>query len=266
MGLKTDQDNALVYADPGSPEEAERAEAWLGALAERANALLAGAGFALCKGDVMARNPKWRRSLSGWKETFDEWVAGTDPNRLMDAGIFFDLRSLYGDASLAEELRSSIKTSLSRNPRFLRFMVRNTLANRPPATLFRRFAIERSGQHRGTVDLKRRGTRPLVDLARLLAMQLSYLDSSNTTDRFRHAAKVLPDARSSIEDAEDAHASLAELRFVHQLRRIESGQPPDNHVDPYTLSRTRQSVLQTALSTIRETQDIVARRHGITPR
>jgi CBS domain-containing protein len=193
MGLKTDQHNALVYADPKTPEEeAERAEAWFEELSERANALIAQAGFALCKGNVMTRN---------------------------------------------------------------------ALANCPPAALFRRFAIERSGQHRGKVDLKRRGTRPLVDLACLLAMQLSYLGSPNTADRFRHAVRALPDARRSIEDA---HTSLAELRFVHQLRRVQYGLPPNNHLDPYALSRTRQSVLQAALSTIRETQGIVARRHGIT--
>lgn len=262
MGLKTDQDNALVYADP-APGDEERAQAWFGALAGRANGLLAEAGFAPCKGGVMARNPKWRRSLSGWKETFRRWVGGTDANDLLDAGIFFDLRPLCGEASLGAGIQASVKEALRANPRFLHFVARNALAEGPARTIFRRFAIERSGQHRGTVDLKRRGTRPLVDLARLLAMQLAYLDSPNTNDRFQHAARAMPDARRSIRDADEAHSSLAELRFVHQLRRVEAGQPPDNHVDPYALGRTQQSVLETALSTIKEVQDVVARRHGI---
>lgn len=42
-----------------------------------------------------------------------------------------------------------------------------------------------SGEHRGTLDIKRRGIRPLVDVARLLAMRLAYPDSPNTVDRYR---------------------------------------------------------------------------------
>ena len=108
MGILTDQDNALVYADPATPEEAERAERWLGALAERANTALAVVGFALCKGDIMARNPKWRRPLSGWTETFRRWILEPEAHALLEAGIFFDLRGLHGDMTLVSKLEAEI--------------------------------------------------------------------------------------------------------------------------------------------------------------
>ncbi|MDQ4105694.1 MAG: DUF294 nucleotidyltransferase-like domain-containing protein, partial [Actinomycetota bacterium] len=147
MSLLTDQDNALLYADPASDEEAERAEEWFRTLAWRANEVLAEAGFALCEGDIMARNPKWRQSLSDWKETFRDWILTPDADVLVPASTFFDLRGLYGEMSLVEDLKISIFQTLEQERRFLPFMAQNALANRPPLSFFRRFVLERSGAY-----------------------------------------------------------------------------------------------------------------------
>ena len=114
---------------------------WFRTLAWRANEVLAEAGFALCEGDIMARNPKWRQSLSGWKETFRGWILTPAADVLVLASTFFDLRGLYGDMALVEELKSSIYKTLEKERRFLPFMVQNALGNRPPLSFFRRFVL-----------------------------------------------------------------------------------------------------------------------------
>jgi CBS domain-containing protein len=259
MSLLTDQDNALVYANPQAPEEADRAEEWFRTLAERANLALAEVGFALCKGDVMARNPKWRKGLSAWEETFRAWILSPEAYALMEAGIFFDLRGLYGDRSLVEQIKSSIASALREERRFLPFLARNALADRPAPSFFRRFLAERGRQ---AFDIKRRGIRPLVDIARLFAMQTGYLDSTNTADRLRHARMALPDMAPSAENALDAYNYLMEFRFRHHLRAIERGEMPENRIEPSTLSRAQQSMLNAVFSTVEGVQDEVANRYG----
>lgn len=266
MSLLTDQDNALLYADPVNDAEAEKAEEWFRTLAWRANEVLAEAGFALCEGDIMARNPKWRQSLSDWKEMFRGWILTPDADVLVLASTFFDLRGLYGEMSLVEELKSSIFQTLEKERRFLPFMVQNALGNRPPLSFFRRFVLERSGAYRHTFNIKRRGLRPLVDAARIFAIELRYLDSANTVDRFEHIAQNVPGMASTVADALDAYNYLDERRFIHHLRAIERGEELDNQINPSDLNNTQQNMLKVVFATVQEVQDAMARRYGINPR
>jgi CBS domain-containing protein len=261
MGLLTDQDNALVYADPSSPEEAEKAERWFRELAEKANLTLSECGFALCKGGIMARNPKWRGPLGEWKKTLRRWIIEREAQALVDAAVFFDLRCLYGELALVEELKVAIAQALHEEGRFLPFLARNTLSDRPSPSFFRS-VVERFETRSDALDIKGRGTRLLVNIARLFAMQLRYLDSTNTFDRFRHTAKALPEMSKTTEQASDAYSHLVELRLEHHLRQIERGEEPSNHIDPYTLSKTRQDMLRVALSAVGEVRNAVAHRYG----
>lgn len=266
QSLVTDQDNALIYADPSGPAEAERAEEWFSALAGRANAALDRSGFAFCKGGIMARNPRWRQPLGDWKETFRRWILSPDREEIVQASTFFDLRGLYGEMSLVEDLRASILESLQRERRFLPFLAQEALANRPPLSFFRRFVVERSGAYRHTFNIKRRGLRPLADAARLLAIELRYLESTNTVARLRYAATALPELSRAMEDALDAYHYLGELRMNHQLDLLKSGKPTSNQINPSFLTNTQQSMLKVVFSVEKEVQDEIARRYGIDPR
>src|SRR5699024_6828863 len=77
MGVASDQDNALVLADdaatvPGGDE-------YFAALAERVCGGLDRAGFPLCPGEVMASNPAWRHTTSGWMRRVADWVGAPEP-------------------------------------------------------------------------------------------------------------------------------------------------------------------------------------------
>jgi len=263
MGLVTDQDNALLYADPADGDEAERAERWFRRLAEQANEALASCGFALCKGGIMARNPEWRQPLSGWEETFRAWILSPEQQQLMQASTFFDLRGLYGDLSLVEELKSSILHSLQSERSFLPFLAREAFSNRPPLSFFRRFVVERSGEYRHTFNVKRRGLRPIVDIARIISIQLGYLESANTVSRLQNAATSVPHLSNSMEDALDAYNYLSELRMSHHLSAIKAGEEPTNQINPSRLTNTQQSILKVVFSNVQETQEAIARRYGI---
>jgi len=129
--LNTDQDNAIVFAVPDGMT-ADQAREILLPVARRINEALAQCGFPLCKGEIMASNPKWCLSLNEWKRTFGDWIGGGSPEQLLNASIFFDFRALYGAEKLAEELRGWLAHVASDNSRFLHLMAENALRNRPP--------------------------------------------------------------------------------------------------------------------------------------
>jgi len=64
--LRTDQDNAIIYADDLSDQHKKH----LLKLAERVNNLLVQCGFEECPANIMARNPAQCLSLNEWKKRF----------------------------------------------------------------------------------------------------------------------------------------------------------------------------------------------------
>lgn len=163
--LVTDQDNALIFASlheesPGGREPERRTYLQF---AEEVNRALAACGFPLCKGDVMARNPRWCLSAREWRGVFDDWIRNPGTEALLHASIFFDFRALAGDARLAGELREGVLAQTRANRAFLRAMTQNALRSEPPLGLIRDFAAD-------ALDLKGLGARPFVDAARVLAL------------------------------------------------------------------------------------------------
>ena len=105
--ISTDQDNGLIFADvPGA--SAADARMRLLPFARAVNHTLAACGYPLCKGEIMAGNPRWCLSLEEWRQRFASWVADTQPQALLDAAIFFDFRAVHGREALADALRASL--------------------------------------------------------------------------------------------------------------------------------------------------------------
>ena len=100
--LAMDQDNALFFTQ-GEPDGCE--DRWFGALGAEINDILNEAGVSYCKGGVMARNPLWRGSVATWHARIGDWIRRSNPNDLLSVDIFFDLRGVHGDASLANRLQ-----------------------------------------------------------------------------------------------------------------------------------------------------------------
>lgn len=262
MGLSTDQDNGLIYANPTSDAEAEKAEAWFKMFAETVNDALARCGFKLCKGDVMARNPKWRQPLKNWKDIFRKWILAPEPMALMHASIFFDLRCLYGDCHLVDELKADLVKSLQEGRGFLPFLMHNSLSNKPPLSFFGRLVLERSGEHRHTFDIKLRGLMPVVDMARILCLELHYLDTTNTIDRLQYVIDHQSDIAQTTASILEAYQFLTEIRLTHHFKMLEAGESPNNHIDPSNLNRTQQNILKVVFSAIDDAQKSLSRRFG----
>ena len=150
----TDQDNALIAESRGA--------AFL-EFADEVNRGLEACGFPLCKGGIMARNPRWCLDAREWRALFDGWVRNPQPGALLNAAIFFDLRPLAGEARLAGALREAVLAQTRGNPAFLRALAQAALESKPPLGLLRDFAGEQ-------IDLKGAGARLFVDAARVLAL------------------------------------------------------------------------------------------------
>lgn len=241
--LSSDQDNGIIFA--GAPDAAAMRAALL-PLAQRINAVLEACGFPLCSGGVMAGNPEWCLSLSEWKERFRNWIIEGDPQALLNASIFFDLRPLYGAFELADELTGWLAREAAGNRRFQFQMAANALKRQVPLGMFQRFILDKHGKYPGTIDLKVGVAALFVDAARIYGLA-SGSHASNTAQRFRQAVEA---HRLHPNDAERwirAFYFVQMMRLKIQQRSYLRGEAMHNHLAPRDIDRSDREFLRDAL-------------------
>ena len=254
QSAKSDQDNALVLADSTSGDDE-----YFAALAKIVNDGLNDCGYVYCPGDVMAMNPKWRQPLGQWKEYFRRWITVPEEKALMHANIFFDLRCVSGNIKLVDELKDSIRGVARNNEMFLALMAKNAMNFQPPLGFFRQFVLERSGEHKHTLDLKAHGIMPIVEIARIRSLAAGELRIS-TRNRLRAAADAGEITQTDAANLIDALDFIEKLRIEHQSRQLRSGNAADNHLAPRELSPLVRQNLKSAFSQVRVSQSALLNR------
>lgn len=250
--IATDQDNGLVLSDAVGEQERQR---WLG-MAHEANRTLAACGFPLCKGGVMAGEPACTKTQADWQTAFRHWMGQCEPEDLLRAGIFFDLRPIAGRAELATPLCALIRQLAPQRPRFLRLMAEHSLQFTP--------ALDWHGgldaqllQSRRVVDLKLHGSAVFVDAARCLALAHG-LEALGTAQRLRAAGLVMGVPRQEFESWAGAFEVLQDFRLRAQLKSprdsLHAGAAYPNHIDLDDLNDLELRVLREVLHLARELQ------------
>jgi CBS domain-containing protein len=244
--LRTDQDHALVLAD----DPPTGAAAWFADLAEHLAATLAHCGLPRCPGDVMATNPARRVPRRAWQDQFASWIQEPDEEALLEAAIFFDFRQLHGDLDAEAALRPVIRRAAG-NRRFLGRLARAALRRRPPLGFLRQLR----GDHQGRIDLKAHGTAPIVDLARLLALEAGSAETATAT-RLRTATERRTVGRTAA-DLVAAFEYLQEVRLRHQAGRLQAGAAPDDLIVLADLGALERRWLKDAFHLLHTCQESV---------
>ena len=254
--FKTDQDNALIYDDAGATKEGEE---YFAALAEFVRDALVECGYPLCPGEFMAANPRWRGSVSAWKEYFRGWIAASDKRSAEDALLFFDMRPVAGDFRLCDTVAEGTRELLKTASTFKSVVARISINHKPPIGFFRSLVVERTGEHKNELDLKWYGIVPIVNAARLYALEQG-VRATNTWERL---GALQPDGQLTqllITDLREAFEFLTLLRIEIQLRQIRDGRPAANYVSPSSLNHLQRSLLKEAFHAIARAQSAIVDR------
>jgi len=259
QSAKSDQDNALVLEDAAGAAERE----YFGRMANIVNDGLDACGYVYCPGDIMAKNPKWCQPLSRWREYFRRWITVPEEKALMHANIFFDLRAVRGNSRLVDALKDDIRSTARENTIFLALMAKNAMNFQPPLGFFRQFVLERSGEHKNTLDLKLHGIMPIVEIARIRCLAAGEL-RVGTRNRLNAAARTGEITSADAANLIDALDYIEKLRLEHQSRQMHEGLAPDNHLSPDELSPLARQNLKAAFSQVRISQSAMLNRFHVT--
>lgn len=258
--FKTDQDNAIIYVDPETQEEEKKAREYFTVFTDFVKNGLLKCGYSPCPAGYMASNPQWCQPLKIWKRYFSSWTSEPVAESVLKSLILFDFRGLYGDMNLADELRNYLGTLLEGNKVFLGYMANAIIKNRPPIGFLKSFVVEKTGEHKDELNLKVKGIAPIVDIVRLFSLEKNIKETS-TVERIN----ILKDKHTIVKDYADellqAFEFMMLLRIHHQFEQIESGNNPDNFINPNRLSNLEKRTFKEAFHLISKLQDTIIERY-----
>ena len=239
--LALDQDNALVFAE-GEPGGA--ADRWFEALATHIADILHEAGVPYCKGGVMANNPLWRGSLATWRERIGAWIGRSNPADLMSVDIFFDLRPVHGDATLANTLWREGFESARGESGFAKLLAEAAGTSERGLGLFGGFRTRN-----GRLDLKKAGLFGIVTLARVLAICHHVVERA-TPARLAGLKALGLGAARDLDALIEAQGTFLDLMLAQQIEDIDNGLPATNTVLVKRLSGGDRDRLRAALGAV----------------
>lgn len=246
--LRPDQDNGLILQDYPDDDHAA-VDAWFRPLAEAFNDGLAAAGFPLCPGGIMARNPLWRKTLPQWQRQFEHWAYRRAGAALLFSDIAFDFRPAWGDPAPAEALRAHLGQVLKASPALLAAMAGQNQSLTVGLTLWGGFTDDEPGPGTRT-DFKLHGLMPLVAATRLMALR----DGVAATSTLARLAALGERGTLSAREAgnlTDAFDLLLDTVLRQQLADHAAGREPGNLVDTTVMARPDRNALRDALKAVR---------------
>ncbi len=251
--LKTDQDNALIFEDCDNEYFLEFGKLFTENLLK--------IGFPPCPGNVMTSNPEWVKSRSEWIKSIENWMLSPKPDHTLKMGIFFDFRSVYGEEILASELKNHIFKLIDRSDIFIRYMILDAIRFKPPIGRFRKFILERKGEHKGAFDIKKGGIFPITQGIRALSLK-EKIPETNTIERINRLVekKVLPGDLA--ENLKEAYNFLQTLRLKAQVEKLNEKKTIDNYISPENLSKLEHSLLKDSLRIVENFQSFLDRTYS----
>ena len=253
----SDIDSALAW---DGDEDDQRARSYMLALGLRVSEELALEGYTADDRGASAGGDLFNRSVSGWRRLIRRSIEDpTEDKGLIVISLFLDGRVLHHEGGEAPDLEREFEAAHGRSG-LLRLMLRLALAQRPAVGRLREFALERSGEYRGRLDIKHGGLLPVTTIARYASLAAGAIASRSTPARLRAAA-----AAGTLEG--DAARSLSEafelchrLRLEHQAGQLERGVEPDDFLDPKALEAAERRRLRDALREVRAVQRQISGR------
>lgn len=247
--LSSDLDSLIAWDGPDDDVETK---AWMRSLAVDVLVTLGACGLSHDDNGVRADDPRFSRSVAAWLDAVRTWAA--DPT-VGQADIYLatlvDARPVWGHgtwAPVAEAVDAAHARPYVRNA-----LHRIATGLRPPTGFVRDLVIEDSGEHAGSLDLKRGGFAPVVAMGRYLGALLPGSPVS-TLDRVRTAAvRGLLDEEDA-RDLLDAFAVVQSARLDHQLAQQQAGETPDDRVRPDTLTTLQRRGLRDAFRVVARVQ------------
>lgn len=255
--MLSDQDSAIVLEEKATDND----RIYFKHLAMMVSNGLDKCDYPLCPGKFMAATPKWCQTLTVWKKYYKKWVASPEYERLLNISVFLEIRTVYGNKEFERILRDELHSNIRGNREFLSMLVNDAVNTNPPLGIFNSLVLQKSGEDKKTLDIKKYAITLIIDLARIYGLAVE-CDLTATDERFKAANEKGMLSDDSYKNITNAYQFILSFRFAHQLDALKNGKEPNNHIDPNSFGSFERKHLKDAFRIIADLQEAAKVRFG----
>ncbi|MCK8142688.1 DUF294 nucleotidyltransferase-like domain-containing protein [Flavobacterium sp. I-SCBP12n] len=257
--LLTDQDSILIFEDV-APDKYRDVKDYFFKLAKRTTGTLEKIGYELCPNGHMASNMLWCKSLTDWIKQYDNWMKDPGENSANISSIFFDYEIAFGEQKIEDAISDVVFKNVKNNSLFFDFLGNDALRKNSPLSFFKNFNVEDEGPNKNKFDIKTRALMPLIDGARLLALNFEIRGINNTHHRFKQFAITDPKHSEIYLNCAEAFLTLSKFRTLEGLKNDNSGE----FINLDELTKIDRDKLKNALLPMRELEELIKSKFQLT--
>ena len=249
--LATDQDNAIIF-DNVDKESHNVCKAYFLELGKIVTKALDQLGFKYCNGEVMANNPRWVLSLDEWKNQFKDWINNSDPKSILEAGIFFDFRCVYGKQDLTKNLQDYIFQAIDNKAVFFQHMANPILKYKSVVNLFGNIVGDSKINEQSALDIKKI-ILPIISFIRLYSLK-NKISETNSLLRLEKLNTSNLINKTLYNDINVSYNYLMLMRFKFQANELLKKQAPDNLISIAKLTDIEKTTIKKIIAEISNLQ------------
>ena len=236
--IRTDQDNALIVKDGVDKTR-------FYPYAKKINEALLSFGYPKCDGNIMLSNEYWCKNKAEYKKELDRWIFTPDKESFMQFSIFFDARSVAGDATLLDGLKNYIFDEFDgKNDIYMAHFAKLSLLFDTPVG-FLSSILKKNRK----IDIKKAGIFPIVQGIRVLCLKYKIKDYS-TTQRVESLNSKGIISKELKNELLESFEILSSLRLEVGLKNIENDNQPTNEIELGNLTKIKRDLLKDSLQIV----------------
>ncbi len=243
QAFHTDQDNGIIVSDYNHLANHSSITTYFEIFTAKINTRLAACGFTECTGGIMAKEKKWRKTLADWHAEIHNWSKEMDAEEIQSFTMLYDFRPIYGDFTLADEVRTLIAEKVKRSLNLQQLLIRDSLRFRIPVNPLGKIHFLTKQK---SLDLKKSGLMQIINAVRIHSMKYG-IKEVNTIKRLNELKKLKVFHPRDIENAKTALHHFISLRLKQNLTELNDGIPTSNVVRLSELSKEDKDKLKEAL-------------------
>ncbi|MBM7584076.1 CBS domain-containing protein [Bacillus pakistanensis] len=253
QSFHTDQDNGIILDDYLHFKDPEKVEAYFQHFTEKLNVKLSACGFPECTGGIMARELKWRKSFSQWKDSVHDWLHEMDAEEVQSFTMFFDFRPIYGDYSLAQEIRSMMVEKAKNSLTMQQLLRKDAIRFKVPVNALGRINLKPKSK---VLNLKKSGMMQIINMIRIHSIKYGIKDV-NTVKRLQSLEDIQAFHPRDVQNAKTALHHFMTFRLNQNLLELEEKKQLSNEISLLELSKEDKRKLKEALQIANRMQQVL---------
>ncbi|RIW28600.1 CBS domain-containing protein [Bacillus salacetis] len=253
QSFNTDQDNGIIISDYDHFEDTAMVENYFKLFTGKINTKLTLCGFHECTGGIMAKEPKWRKSYTEWLKAIDDWLFEIDAEEIQSFTMFYDFRPIFGDYSLAEDIRGYIAKKAQKSQNLQQLLRKDAIRFRIPVNALGRINLKGRNKR---FNIKKAGLMQIVNMVRIHSIKhgIKEVNTIHRLDALKERKIFHP------RDAENAKTALHYLlyyRLNQNLSELAENRELTNELPVDRISKEDRRKLKEALQIANRMQQVM---------